>query len=154
MTFHCDKLCGGECCKKIRRMLRMSLGNTDQLATIANCTCIECTILRALYNPAKRAELMAMALRARGIDAAVERWQITQPPSDIVIWHDEQNIRIYGGRVWQVWRRSLSMAQARDILAAIMRTPADESSKSQCEQIIMDDNHNTTGPTRITHEHH
>ena len=148
--WRCDKLCSDVCCADYVSALE----NPDGWQWIDH----KCSGLIAAYKdidePKTLAELMAMALRARGIDAAVERWQITQPPSDIVIWHDEQNIRIYGGRVWQVWRRSLSMAQACASILAIMRTPADESSKSQCEQIIMDDNHNTTGPTRITHEHH
>jgi hypothetical protein len=115
-------------------MLRMSLGNTDRLATIANCTCIECTILRALYNPAKLAELMAVGLLAREtvrVTVVVELGQIT-----VARWTGWGNESLMQ---FEWVRKDVSMPQARALLAAIMATPADESSRETCERIVREE---------------
>jgi hypothetical protein len=72
----------------------------------------------ASRDPAKLVELMAMALRARGVHCIVA----------VYFGCDDTMIQI-GDRVF-------TMPQARTMLAAIMATIADDFSKWQCERII------------------
>jgi hypothetical protein len=88
-----------------------------------------CDRMRAAYaaidDPAKLAELLAMALRARGSTWAAEADD-----------DDAQNVLIYQERANGCSYRSVPLSTARAALAAIMATPADPSSRERCERII------------------
>jgi len=94
-------------------------------------------------GPAKLAELLAMALRSRGhaVDAAhatAEKYDTdtlfligSYSDSIIVNWFVRRDTH----HAWKK-RRVLTMPQARAALLAIMATPADKSSREECERII------------------
>ena len=97
----------------------------------------------AVSDPAKLAELMAMGLRARGVDAVsrcrsdygAKQLDLTHA---VVIWDQSQTTTeamlfdIYGYCTWKI----VKMPDVRSMLARIMLTPADESSKSRVEALI------------------
>lgn len=160
-TFHCDKLCGNECCAWLRarliaaklrdegidvdgnaayrRKLLLERGrDAAQIeASVAKCAIVDAMIL----DPTKLAELMASALRERGFSDVA-------PFVDELAPVDEFRISVHGDDISIVFRRCgahkractlASAAKARALLLAIMQTTADESSRKTCESIIRGD---------------
>ena len=126
MSFHCDKLCSGACCASLQWALRaQSLIDRGLPAALSGMSEQQATALYDVSDPVKLAELLAMALRARGVDvvSADHHWT----GSIVIVLRGDERI-------------VLSMPQARTVLAAIMALPADESSREACERIIRGDN--------------
>jgi hypothetical protein len=120
MTYHCDKLCSGECCAPLRFAIRAH----EQSDYLACDTYAQDEAYRATDDPAKLAELMAMALLARGVELLGIAFCVVD--GSIVV-------------VASKWRRVRTMPQARAALLTIMALPADASSKPQCERIVRGD---------------
>ena len=118
-TFHCDKLCMGECCTPLRWALNCEY---DDLPS-CGCESALCQAQLAADDPAKLAELMVMAMRARGIEA-----QPLEPRDGMCAFA----CACEGDAAR--WMRA--MPQARAATLAIMSTPADESSKGRVEALI------------------
>lgn len=118
-AYHCEKLCSGPCCAPLQWALEE---------------------WSSFYDGAKLAELGAMALRARGFAdtahfdddfALTSQFRIrVQDDGEIVcvVW------RIEGTHKLQCVRCTLP--QFRALLARIMATSPDESSREQCERMI------------------
>jgi hypothetical protein len=97
----------------------------------------------ALVDSAKLAELLAMALRARGVDAVsrrradygVKRLDLVHA---VVIWDQSQSAQgaalldIDGYCVWKI----VALSDIRNMLAAAMATPANTSSRDQCMRLV------------------
>lgn len=143
-TFHCDKLCSCDTCAPLRSGLANRIhgplspqGRDDCpiLKAFGGTAIIDaCDTMRAVYratdDPAKLAELYALALRPRGLGDG-EHIRITH-------WvHPVTNKQMIG--IW--WRRECVNADcdlptARAKLLAIMQTSPDESSRDACNQIL------------------
>jgi len=101
-----------------------------------------------LLDPAKLTELMMMALRARGFDAACD-WSdrhdfyVAWWPNDPQYVDGTQWIHVRAGsfgRFKGLSTNELDMPATRAKLLRIMRTPADETSRDECERIVRGDN--------------
>lgn len=121
-AFHCDKLCSGACCEWVRIWCDV-MATRPVFATAVECPvggCASCYARNALVDPAKLAELLVLAMRARGLDLHAfvafdgERVVVANPLG-------------HGPR--------LALPQARALLARIMATPPDESSRAQVEAL-------------------
>ncbi len=127
ITFHCDNLCSkGSCCSPLRYMLLGSSGPVYNPAW-EGPSCWDAHL--AIHDPAKLAELYALALRPRGL---VDGNHIR-----ITHWvHPITNKSMIG--IW--WRSECVNADcdlptARAKLLAIMKTDPDESSRDACKHI-------------------
>jgi len=140
ITFHCDKLCSGECCAP----LRWALDKCEYAIVFERRKrAREAAALIAIDDPAKLAALMAMALRSRGVDVALYdqrgmwTWQtqFAVYPCWITVQLDPE---IHGVSVEHTSGHGFDMTptQAHAMLVAIMATPADDSSRDACERII------------------
>lgn len=147
-TYHCDKLCSGECCAPLRygldRWMRAP-GFAANLCDIKddekgpNWPQQQHDALLALSDPAKLADLGAMALRARGFSVVVvapdiQRWKA---PNHLSIrWHDDE-IGVYDdGLLTCLVAESYTLAEFRALVARTMATLANESSREQAERLI------------------
>ncbi len=127
-AYHCGKLCDNACCAPLRWALDCEYDN------LPSCGCESALYQAQLVadDPAKLAELGVMALRVRGVDACVFgddcfpwQWGILATEQWIeILPHDVPERIIY------------SMPQFRALLARIITTPPDESSRDECERII------------------
>lgn len=127
-TFHCDKLCAGNCsCLMLRAALAFDDGPWP---VCAQCEHAWCSAKRAVDDPAKLAELMASALRTRGFDADVFPWT----PQNGTPWTPRVHVRLSGHGAIR-----FELPQARAELLAIMQTEPDESSHETCERILRGD---------------
>jgi hypothetical protein len=148
-AYCCDKLCSGECCEWLQNALADPLDPDG-------CTCPECQAYDAVRSPAKLAELLAMALRARGLWASIEAWNegAYSPATQRVeitkthyrLWADASSAH----EVDHEWSQCVgdvcehyildidaeAMTKARAFVAAIVATPPEESSRGQCERIV------------------
>jgi len=128
VSFHCDKLCLGECCAPLQWALHVqSLIDRGLPAALSGMSEQQATALYDVSDPAKLAELHAMGLRARGIDADVFPWI----PEDGTPWTPRVHIRLAGNGIVR-----LELPEARTLLLAIMALPADDSSRGACERIV------------------
>ncbi len=134
MSYHCDKLCSGECCAPLRSALEFAKQYCDPdetrwLVYQKNGWFLTrpwiVAPLDAIHNPAKLADLMAMGLRARGCAGR----------GFIDIVGDALVLRYWSEPRKRV-KREFSLSEARAATLAIMALPSDASSKSQCERII------------------
>jgi len=131
MNYHCDKLCGLECCV----VLAWALCFTDS-PEVHHCrkwAPWEYGACTAVADPARLAELMVRALRARG--PSVERVDFDKrydSLADIAVFVDGDSICLETGDDLY----TLTMPQARALLAAIMSTPVGLASREQCVRII------------------
>lgn len=142
MSFHCDKLCSGGCCALLisriiaaklrdegidvdgnavyRRRLLIERGHdAARLETsAAKCAVVDA----AIDDPARLVELISLAGAARGSKLKIVqsgfRIQVCEWSNGLVCVNDT------------------SKDQAREKLLAIMRTPADPSSREACEKIL------------------
>jgi hypothetical protein len=90
--------------------------------------------VKLVHNPAKLAELIVIALRARDIDAVgVDGENPGCRSAAFAVWSNSDGVVIDDDACKF---HELTMPQARRILAAIMATPADVSSREQCERLI------------------
>jgi hypothetical protein len=134
-AYHCDKLCSGTCCAPLRWALNCEY---DDLPS-CGCESALCQAQLAVDDPAKLAELGAMALRARGIDAiavqanAENAAKVNAANPDFAIVWAKNGVFL---TAWKFDWRTESASDIRALLARIMATPADESSREQCEGLI------------------
>ena len=130
MIFHCDKLCGGKCCAPLRYGLANRIhcrGKATGVAIIVAHATMRDTY-QAIDDPAKLAELMASALRAR----MPQTWRIYGAGGDLGIGICvEMENNFIDAR--------MTPAQARESLLTIMRMSADPSSREACERILRGD---------------
>ncbi len=123
-TFHCDKLCSNACCQWLNMWLGYVAANEKRWG-MKGCECPSCAAYHACLDPAKLAKLMAIALRAR----MPREWHIYGAGGDLGLGVCiEMENDFIDART--------TLAQARAKLLAIMQTPADESSREACEQIV------------------
>lgn len=147
MTYHCDKLCSNACCAPLRWALDMCATiDAGKIVAQAHQLRSEKQLRLSAYNdvhdPAKLAELGAMALRARGFSVVVvapdiQRWKA---PNHLSIrWHNDE-IGVYDdGLMTCLIAESYTLAEFRALLARIMTTPPDASIREQCERLIRGD---------------
>jgi hypothetical protein len=138
-SFHCDKLCSGECCAP----LRWALSECDE-TSVRHCRRHwkpgEYHACLAVVDSAKLAELMAMALLGRGFARDGDR---------SVSADRRVCVGIHGGLIWVgigdtehkpffMPKKALSFAmpEARAATLAIMTTSASDSSRDACERIV------------------
>ena len=124
-TFHCATLCSGPCCAPLLHMLTRSQSGVSMEPRKDTPVSIRCAIV-AVLDPVKLAELMALALRARGFGGA--------------IYVHEQELHV----CWSMTANCtttqwLTVPQARARLLRIMHTPADPTSRDECERILRGD---------------
>ena len=96
-------------------------------------------VVEALLDPAKLAELMASALRARGLEMTIDTDRdnvcISVLNGDIVVEYEQQGERAPGD--WSGYSKVVfALPTARTQLLAIMQTTADPSSRETCERIL------------------
>jgi len=132
MSFHCDKLCDGECCFHLLKALALVLRDHVTCARIPNVArgdmfgaTASMQAHAAVDDPAKLAELFVLAESARG-----DRYEFVVS-GDTIEWCEwaKGKKRLLTIAIW-------TMAQAREKLLAIMHTPADLSSREACEKIL------------------
>jgi hypothetical protein len=148
-TFHCDKLCSGPCCAPLR--FALPFVDSHEIHHCRKWALGEYEACSAVNDPAKLAELMAMALRARGVNTDLDNdsWSVT------IVRHLVNGVRI-SPRSWLLpsgvphtttTRRhatlslpgreyDFDMPEARAKLLAIMATSANETSRDECERIL------------------
>jgi hypothetical protein len=92
----------------------------------------------ALIDPTKLAELLTLGVCSRGF-AVADHFDDERAPID------QLRVRVQGDTIAIVFRRkgthrlacrTLTMSQLRAMIAAIVATPADESSSDTCEKLI------------------
>ena len=129
-TFHCDKLCElfDEHAPRILPWIIERANSGDEFAAyeVTSRSLKHAAIWDAVTDPAKLAELMALALRARGFGGA--------------IYVHEQELHV----CWSMTANCtttqwLTVPQARARLLRIMHTPADPTSRDECERILRGD---------------
>lgn len=133
MSFHCDKLCSGECCFRLLKALALVLRDHVACAHIPNVArgdvfgaTASMQAHAAINDPAKIVELMAMGLRARGHHKAA---------GSIVgdyMWISY----VDDGELYDFAMHVNSMEHRHKQLLAIMHTTADPSSREACEKIL------------------
>ena len=136
-TFHCDKLCSGECCFHLVKALALVLRDHVTCAHIPNVArgdmfgaTASMMAHAAIDDPAKLAELYVLALRARGFGdgehVRITHWvhPMTKKPMIGIWWRSE------------CVNADCDMSTARAKLLAIMNADPDESSREACEQIL------------------
>ena len=103
------------------------IASYPELVEPTSCTCGPCAARNAIFDPVTLAAIMAEALRERGfavslgsIDAPVRVFAFAS--SVTVDFEDSHN--------------RMLMPKARVKLLAVMRTPADPSSREACERIL------------------
>lgn len=155
-AFHCDKLCGCDACEPLVFALNIVASDPISAANFATSKAPgddnglrEWCAVNALADPAKLAELMASALRARGL----WKWSASMSiPTGAIMF--DVIARVDGAIRCELWdcrkvrsfRRELSMVEFRTRLLAIMQTTANESSREACERILRGDN---SGPFAV-----
>ena len=125
-----SKVRGGTICGHERQWLLIWLdvvASHPDLVKSTSCTCGPCAARNAIFDPVTLAAIMAEALRERGfavslgsIDAPVRVFAFAS--SVTVDFEDSHN--------------RMLMPKARVKLLAVMRTPADPSSREACERIL------------------
>ena len=146
-AYHCDKLCSEPCCA----LLRWALTDPDPLnnAELERHTIFEVSgvpdfmscvathkqkAAAAVHDPAKLTKLGAMALLARGIpsDTDFPATSLIEDPPTWVIRANEDTIDI----VRNDDITTMSLPEFRTLVARIMATPPDESSREQVEKMV------------------
>ena len=118
MTSHCDKLCSGECCSHLLKALALVLRDHVTCAHIPNVArgdvfgaATSMVAHAAIDDPAKLAELLSLAEKARG-----DRYEFVVSGNTIE-WCEwaKGKKRLLTIEIW-------TMQQARKKLLAIMQT--------------------------------
>lgn len=145
-TCHCDKLCSNACCVPLWITLdrlaknKLSSGHNEHGVQFVSFgdghACTDDRMVRPyndVHDPAKLAELGAMALRARGfiVELLSDYYPRDQMSYGVVITWTNTSVDVRFDE-WQ----NMTLPQFRSILARVMATPADESSREQCEKLI------------------
>jgi hypothetical protein len=130
-AYHCDKLCSKTCCAALRDAI--DFANNSDLDEISRSWKRPkdkiAGLLFDVHDPAKLAQLMAMGLRARGIDAGPinhDGWEIWPYKDKIIVDTTYMEDAMF----------FFALPEFRALLARVMATPADESSREQCEKLI------------------
>ena len=131
IAFHCHKLCSCDTCAPVRLIIERLDGQNEPTSRIG--TRSEYAAQDALCDPAKLAELMVLALRARGFDVGPFA---VRGGTTIQIWASNFGTIVVETNGPDYSHTSLTMLQTRAKLLAIMQTPPDESSRDACEQIL------------------
>jgi len=133
-TFHCEKLCSCDTCAPTRWALSYDEGFGKPLGSYAAGLFRESAAYTAAWfasrDPAKLAEVMAIALGARGF--------VNSNKLRITCWeHPTTKVLMIG--IWSPKRCEnfdCDMPTARLKLLAIMATPANKTSRGGCERIL------------------
>lgn len=149
--FHCDKLCGCGTCAPTRWALSYEEGFDKPLGSYTAGLFRESAAYTAAWfasrDPAKLAELMASALRARGFDVHTHRFLAECPDgsdscdADVLIWQAEHDgtMALDIGLGDDNASRDMDATTFRAALLTITQTPPDESSRETCKRIIRGD---------------
>lgn len=132
-TFHCDKLCGNTCCKQLRKaIVEFDASETEVDGDMWDYVFAHDTI----NDPAKLAELMASALRSRGIHVLQQFEPIVYPCAHATVKNSDIVVRVWPVDSEHGTNYVLSPSECRAKILAIMKTTPDESSRKTCEQIL------------------
>jgi len=143
-AFHCDNLCSCDTCAPTRWALSYVEGFRKPLGSYAAVCHRESAAYLAAWSasrdPAKLAELMAMGGESRGMVVLIFPLAARATTAPILrdkatlVFYDVDAIHIYPSL--SLTPRILTLGQVRADLLAIMSTPANETSRNECERII------------------
>lgn len=143
-NFHCEKLCDQECCDNLMFALVIQNGRTYNLEQIS-----ENRLLKFVANPFNVIELLAKALRIRGIWRTIKcvpryrsarrfdiEIKLDSNGLDLDSLGEDIHLEVWNGISSRRTRRIITRAQLSKLTLAVMRTPADYESREECETIL------------------
>jgi hypothetical protein len=128
IAYYCDKLCSGECCAPLRWALIAALNPPEDTATREAIWIAYGEALEVINNPTKLAELLDVALNARGVES-----QALTPKDGLCA------VAYVASSDGEVVRYMRPIPEARGDLVAIIATPANKTSRDECERIVQGD---------------